>query len=122
MLNATDFPPLKRSLENYIISDNEFFGFLKNHELGGVIEIDHSTNSTHIQSLVVSPKFFRQGIAGKLIKFVINSFNSELFTVETGVKNKPATELYKKYNFKEVKQWNTNHGVRKILFERKTKY
>jgi len=120
LLNATDFPPLKRSLENYITCDNEFFGFLKNHELAGVVEIEHKISSTHIQSLGVNPNFFRQGIAGKLVEFVVNSFSSKIITVETGVKNKPATELYKKYNFKEVKQWNTDHGVRKIRFERNT--
>jgi hypothetical protein len=25
--------------------------------------------------------------------------------------------LYKKFDFKEVKQWNTDHGIRKIKFE-----
>ena len=118
LLNATDFPPLKRSLEKYINCDNEFWGYLKDHKLVAVIEIDHKSSSTHIQSLVVLPSFFRQGIAGKLVKFALNTFDSKLFTVETGVENKPATDLYRKYDFEEVKQWNTNHGVRKIRFER----
>jgi len=119
LLKATDFPPLKRSLESYLNSKNAFFGYLKNQEITGIIEIDQDNNTTHIQSLVVHPKFFRQGIARKLIEFVFNSFDSKLFTVATGVKNKPATELYKKFGFKEVKQWNTDHGIRKIRFERK---
>ena len=29
LLNAIDFPPLKRSLQSYITSDNDFFGYLK---------------------------------------------------------------------------------------------
>jgi ribosomal protein S18 acetylase RimI-like enzyme len=119
LLNATDFPPLKRSLESYLKSDNEFFGYLKNKELAGVIEINHNKDFTHIQSLVVNPKFFRQGIARKLMEFVLDSFDSELFVVETGVENGPATELYRKFDFIEVKQWDTNHGVRKIKFEKK---
>ncbi len=119
LLKATDFPPLKRSLESYLNSKNAFFGYLKNQEITGIIEIDQDNNTTHIQSLVVHPKFFRQGIARKLIEFVFNSFDSKLFTVATGVENKPATELYKKFGFKEVKQWNTDHGIRKIRFERK---
>jgi hypothetical protein len=32
--------------------------------------------------------------------------------------NMPATKLYKKFNFIEVAQWDTDHGVRKIKFER----
>lgn len=119
ILNATDFPPLKRSLENYVNSNTAFFGYLKNRELVGVIEIEHNNNFTHINSLVVNPCFFRQGIARKLMEYVINTFDSKLFVVETGLENRPATKLYKKFDFKEVKQWNTDHGIRKIKFERR---
>ncbi|MCL5130040.1 N-acetyltransferase [Algibacter sp. L4_22] len=119
LLNATDFPPLKRPLENYINSETEFFGYLKDKELAGVIEIKHNNNFTHINSLVVAPSFFRQGIARKLMEFIFERFNSKLLVVETGLENGPATELYKKFNFKEVKQWDTDHGVRKIKFERR---
>jgi ribosomal protein S18 acetylase RimI-like enzyme len=119
LLNAIDFPPLKRPLESFLNSETEFFGFWENEELAAVIEIDNNKNYTHINSLVVEPKFFRQGIARKLMEFVLITFNSKLFTVETGVKNGPATALYKKFNFKEIKQWETDHGVRKIRFELK---
>jgi len=119
LLNATDFPPLKRSLKNYVNSSTEFFGYFKDQELAGVIEIEHNNNFTDINSLVVDPNFFRQGIARKLMEFVFNSFDSKLFVVETGLENGPATKLYKKFDFKEVKQWDTDHGIRKIKFERK---
>ncbi len=119
LLNATDFPPLKRPLESYLKSDTMFFGYLENKELAGIIEIEYNNNYTDINSLVVNPKFFRRGIARKLLEFVFNRFDSKLFIVETGVNNKPATELYKKLGFKEVKQWDTDFGIRKILFERR---
>ena len=119
ILNATDFPPLKRPLENYVNSNTAFFEYLKNEELAGVIEIEHNNNFIHIYSLVVDPGFLRQGIARKLMEYVINIFDSKLFVVETGLKNGPATKLYKKFDFKEVKQWNTYHGIRKIKFERR---
>lgn len=76
LLNAIDFPPLKRPLENYVNSDTTFFGYLKDKELAGVIEISHNKNFTHINSLVVSPSFFRQGVARKLMEFVLNTFDS----------------------------------------------
>jgi len=119
LLKATNFPPLKRPLENYIKSGTEFFGYYKNKNLAGVIEIDYNNDFTHINSLVVDPKFFRQGIARKLMEFVFNTFDSNLFVVETGLENGPATKLYKNFGFKEVKQWDTDHGVRKIKFERR---
>ena len=120
LLNATDFPPLKRPLENYVKSNTVFFGYLKNEDIAGVIEIDHNNDHTLIRSLVVDPTFFRQGIAKKLMKFVLNTFDSKLFVVETGLENGPATKLYETFGFVEVKQWDTNHGVRKIKFERRT--
>jgi len=121
LLNATYFPPLKRNVKGFLNSNNKFFGYLKNKELAGVIEIDSNNNSTHIQSLVVHPKFFRQGIARKLIEFTFNIYDSKLFTVETGVDNGPAIELYRKAGFKEVKKWNTDYGIRKIRFEMNNK-
>ena len=51
------------------------------------------------------------------MEFVFNTYDSNLFVVETGLDNGPATALYKKFNFKEVKQWDTDHGIRKIKFE-----
>ena len=119
LLNAIDFPPLKRPLKSYVNSNTEFFGYLKDGELAGVIEIEHNNSFTDINSLVVSSTFFRQGIARKLMEFVFHTFDSNLFVVETGLENGPANELYKKFDFKEVKQWNTDHGIRKIKFERR---
>ena len=121
LLNATDFPPLKRPLKSFINSETAFFGYIKDKELAGVIEINHNHNFTQINSLVVAPRFFRQGIAKELMEFVFNKFDSNLFVVETGLENEPAIELYKKFNFEDVKQWDTNHGVRKIKFERRKK-
>lgn len=119
LLNAIDFPPLKRSLESYIKSENDFYGFIDKEELAGVIEINTNKNKTHIQSLVVHPIFFRQGIARKLMEFVLNYYTSDTFMVETGVENEPASLLYKKMDFKEVKQWDTPFGIRKIRFEKR---
>ena len=119
LLKAIDFPPLKRPLDNYVKSTTEFFGYLENQEIAGVIEIDHNNEFTHINSLVVDPKFFRQGIAKKLMEFVFNTFDSNLFVVETGLDNEPATKLYEKFGFIKVKQWHTNHGITKVKFERR---
>ena len=118
LLKTTNFPPLKRSLENFMICHNLFYGYAKGDDLAGVIEIDHSSGVTNINSLVVDPRFFRQGIAGKLIAFVFDTFGSSFFVVETGVDNKPAAALYRKYGFREVKQRDTVYGIRKVRFEK----
>ena len=104
LLNAVDFPPLKRTIENFVISETAFFGYLKEKELAAVIEITTNNEFTHINSLVVDPHFFRQGIAKKMMEFVFETFDSKLFIVETGLENGPATQLYKKFGFQEVKR------------------
>lgn len=118
LLGATDFLPLKRPVKSYLKSDTMFFGYLENKEIVGIIEIENNNNWSNINSLVVNPLFFRRGIARKLLEFVFNRFDAYHFVVETGVNNKPATELYKKLGFKEVKQWDTDFGIRKIQFEK----
>jgi len=119
ILEAVNFPPLSRPKESYLNSTNEFFGYFEKKELAGIIEIEQNSDYTEIDSLVVKPQFFRRGIAKKLIEFVFDEFDSTLFKVETGAKNTPATELYKKLGFQEIKQWDTDFGVRKVLFERR---
>lgn len=118
ILNAINFPPLLRPLENYINCSTEFFGYFFNQKLVGVVEINPNIEFTHIQSLVVSPNFFQRGIGSKLMEFVIEYYDSSLFVVETGLDNKPAIALYKKFGFVEVHQWDTDHGVRKVKFEK----
>lgn len=120
LLKASDFPPLKRPLDLFVESDTSFFGYKKKKNLIGVIEISQHINQTHINSLVVAPMFFRNGVASALIQFIIDRYHSNLLTVETGVLNTPAISLYQKFHFKEVNQWETSHGVRKVKFERST--
>lgn len=119
LLDAVDFPPLKRSLDNFLNSDTQFYCIWKKKEIAAIVEINSDDQLTHIQSLVVAPKFFRQGLASQLITFVFESFDSKMFMVETGAANGPATKLYKKFGFVEIRQWDTDHGVRKVRFERK---
>lgn len=118
LLGANDFPPLKRPLESYLKSRNDFYGYYANNEIAGVIEIELTVNHVSINSLVVKPIFFRRGIGRKLLEFIFNRFDSKSFIVETGVQNKPAIQLYKKLGFKEIKQWNTDFGIRKVLLSK----
>ena len=117
LLNAVNFPPLQRPLENYIKSKTTFFGYHIKEIIVGIIEVSTIEKATHINSLVVSPHYFRQGIGRQLMKYVLQDFSSKVFTVETGLKNIPASKLYTSFHFKEVKQWDTDHGVRKIRFK-----
>lgn len=116
LLNAIDFPPLQRKLDGFLNSENVFYGYLKNATLVAVVELKVLADALHIQSLVVHPEHFRQGIASKLILFTLDSYRVGTVTVETGLANEPAVQLYTAFGFLETKQWDTDHGVRKIAF------
>jgi len=119
LLKATNFPPLKRSIADFLSSQTAFYGIWNSSDLIAVIEVLNADHTTHIQSLVVDPNHFRKGLAQQLISYVFSNYNSEIFTVETGVDNKPAISLYEKFNFISIKEWDTDHGVRKVKFENK---
>ena len=67
-----------------------------------------------IYSLTVDPKYFRKGIAGKLMSYVLGAFELTEATVETAVVNEPAIHLYKKHGFVEIKRWTPSHGIQKL--------
>ena len=119
MLKAVDFPPLKRTVAQFLNSNSEFYAYYLIENIVGVIEIESHDALTHIQSLVVYPKYFRNGIGSKLVQFILDNYKSKIFTVETGIDNHPAIKLYKSFGFQEQEQWDTNHGVRKIRFEKR---
>ena len=118
MLKAIDFPPLKRTISQFLDSNSEFYAYYLKQNIAGLIEINNNQDATHIQSLVVYPKYFRQGIGRKMVEFVLNTYKSIIFTVETGVDNHPAIKLYISLGFEEQNQWDTNHGVRKVRFKK----
>ncbi len=119
MLKAVDFPPLQRTVSQFLKSDSEFYAYYLTKNISGVIEIENDEDLTHIQSLVVYPKYFRNGIGSKLVQFILDTYKAKIFTVETGIDNHPAIKLYKSFGFQEQKQWDTNHWVRKVRFEKR---
>jgi len=119
ILKAVDFPPLKRTVSQFSNSNSEFYAYYLIKNIAGVIEIENDEDLTHIQSLVVYPKYFRNGIGRKLVQFILDTYKSKIFTVETGIDNQPAIKLYKSFGFQEQEQWDTNHGVRKVRFQKR---
>ena len=118
LLNAVDFPPLKRTISQFLHSNTEFYAYYINKNISGVIEIENNQDLTHIQSLVVYPNYFRKGIGRTLVQFVLDIYNTKIFTVETGLDNHPAIQLYKSFGFEKQHQWNTNHGVIKVSLKK----
>jgi ribosomal protein S18 acetylase RimI-like enzyme len=116
LLGADDFPPLQRTVSNFMESKTSFFGYWEKDSLASVIEVEPLPKSFHINSLVVDPLYFRRGIASKLVEHILDLFVGNKITVETGLANEPAKQLYKRFGFKEAGQYDTDIGIRKIKF------
>ena len=117
LLGAVNFPPLERTVSEFVKSNTSFFGFYIGENVIAVIEIEPFPSVFHICSLVVDPQYFRQGIAKNLLNFTFKLLKGNRITVETGLANRPAIALYESFGFKEVKQYDTDHGIRKIRFQ-----
>lgn len=119
LLQAKKFPPLQRTLDEFVNADTQFYGYWSMNDLAAVMEIRVFEESTLIQSLVVDPGFFRQGIGGKMVQFALDNFPAEVFNVETGAANLPAVLLYEKFGFRKIKEYLTEDDILKVRFEKK---
>ncbi|WNC72348.1 N-acetyltransferase [Thalassotalea psychrophila] len=114
LIGTLDFPPLLRSIKDIENSETQFYGFIENECIAAVIEIAIENQHLEINSLTVDPKYFRKGIASRLIGHILDSIDFSQAIVETAAVNLPAIELYKKYGFVEFKKWTPSHGIEKV--------
>ena len=114
LIGVLAFPPLLRSAKDIKISRTQFYGFSENKCLAAIIEIAFEGKHLKINSLTVDPKYFRKGIADKLISYILDAFEFTEAIVETAVVNIPAINLYKKHGFVEFKRWTPSHGIEKL--------
>lgn len=114
LIGVLYFPPLLRGVKDIVNSKTDFYGFSDNNSLAAIIEITIESKHLEIHSLTVDPKYFRKGIADKLISYVLDVFDFTEAIVETAVVNKPAINLYKKHGFVEFKRWTPPHGIEKL--------
>ncbi len=119
LLGVTDFPALRRPIDSFINNENTFLGYFLEKRLAGVIDLAVKSSFVDINSLVVKPEFFRQGIANQLLIYISESYDVEECIVETGLDNLLAIELYKKHGLIEVKPLDTDFGVRKVQYTKK---
>lgn len=125
LIGVENFPPLSRTVEHIQTSTTEFYGFIIEGELAGVIEITLNEGAVEsiakttleIDSLTVSPLYFKQGIASRLIEFVLQNKTFEYAIVETAAVNQPAIKLYEKHGFKVFKQFTPEHGIEKVALQ-----
>lgn len=118
---AEDFPPLRRTLAEVQASGRTFYGYVKEGEIAGVVEVEPGSDAERdlsIASLVVDPGFFKAGIGEALVRFAL-SLASGTVQVATGAKNGPALALYAKLGFKRREVYVRPGGIPVVELERR---
>jgi len=122
LLSVEDFHPLKRSIDDISASKTEFYGINFADHLAAVIEFEELEASTiEINSLVVKPSCFRQGLGRQLLEHLFSMFPVRRFLVSTGIKNLPAVRLYQSLGFTDSSFWQTPCGIDMISLTRTAK-
>ncbi|KAF7773777.1 hypothetical protein PCIT_a0096 [Pseudoalteromonas citrea] len=114
LIGIAYFPPLARMIDDINAAKTLFYGYFEEQELAAVVEISMQDTVLSIDSLTVSPAFFRKGIARKLLCFVMDEYPFSCALVETAAVNAPAIALYQKQGFVVFKKWTPDHGVEKV--------
>ena len=92
-------------------SYDSLFGYYENELLVGFIHINKMYETIDIVNIVVDEKYRHQGIATRLIKYVLNNFDDvEKLMLEVNENNKVAINLYLKNGFKEINRRPKYYG------------
>ncbi|SCG84373.1 UPF0157 protein [Proteiniborus sp. DW1] len=119
ILNFYEIPPLKDTIKSLQECDEIFYGYYINDVLAGIISYKVIEDILDIHRVAVHPRFFRMGIAGRLISFVEKIHrNINKLVVCTGAKNLPAVNLYLKNGYKKVKDIEISEGIYISEFEK----
>ena len=114
------FPPLKRTPSQIMASNSRFVGFRIGSRLVAVAEIEGCGGRTPgIAAFAVHPEYFRRGVGGGILEYLIKNTGRGQLTVSTAAGNKPAVRLYKKYGFLETARWRTMEGIDMVTYTKK---
>lgn len=102
LIGYAALPPLLESLETLQQSGEQFLVFQEAEQFAGVLAYTRSNNALEICRMMVSPAYFRRGIAAKLLE-AIETIEAEVnqIVVSTAAQNLPALALYHKYNYRQ---------------------
>lgn len=117
-----DIPPLLDTHETLKNCGEVFYGCLGDDGelLGAVATKAEAPGSLTLMRMMVHPDHFRKGIAGNLIRYVLDAHaGTPLFIVSTGAKNEPAVALYRKFGFEPFDTFEVAPGVELTIFHRR---
>lgn len=124
MIGFHEIPPLLETRDMLSRSQEEFYGRFDGSGdlMGAVAVMEESPGKLTVTRMMVSPEYFRQGVAGSLLEFIFAHYpGMEQFIVSTGKLNVPAVTLYTKHGFIPAGLEEVAPGVELIEFYRSGK-
>ncbi len=119
LIDFYEIPPLKDTIDSLKKCDEIFYGYYIDDALAGIISFKVIRNVLGIHRVAVHPRFFRMGIAGKLVKFIEKlESNIDKVVVCTGKENLPAVNLYLKNGYEKIKDIEISKGIYLSEFEK----
>ena len=107
----SNFSEVFKLNEILLMDYNLVFGFYDNNKLIAFIHIIKMYESVDIVNIVVDKFYRHQGIATRLINYVIDSFDDvESIILEVNENNKIAVECYRNNNFYEINRRHKYYG------------
>lgn len=111
LIGFDGIPPLHDTVESLQACEEAFYGCYAGDELAGLIAFTVEGGVLDICRVAVHPRFFRQGIAGKLLDFAESVKGIKRMVVSTGRANTPAVSLYLKHGFSWVNDKEVAGGL-----------
>ena len=118
LIQAKEFPPLRRSAQDVALSPSKFWGQSDSNGLMGIIEVEQELALLQISSLAIAPRLFRKGIGANLVNYVLSNLDWQTAQVQTATANFPAIALYQKAGFTEQERWQSQEGTELILLSK----
>jgi ribosomal protein S18 acetylase RimI-like enzyme len=119
LINFMQIPPLLENTEDILNSEETYYGYFVEQDLGGIISYIIDKDVLDICKVAVYPDFFKRGIATALIRLVEQTEGIKSMIVSTGLKNDPAVKLYTSLGFVETYVNEVEQGVFIAHFEKK---
>jgi lipoprotein signal peptidase len=100
LIGFQGIPGLHETLEELQATREIFYGAYQNQVLIGAVSYRFRDTILDIHRLVVSPRYFRQGVARGLLEYLCKTHvDVEKIVVQTGSQNTPALALYQSLGF-----------------------
>ncbi|RQW23055.1 GNAT family N-acetyltransferase [Bacillus sp. C1-1] len=120
MLDFHEIPPLMESFAQFLKTTEVFYLYIEEDSILGAVSIDDNSDKViEVTRMMVDPRFFRRGIARRLLQHIETLPNEPcVLKVATGAKNAPAIQLYQSQGYQLMERKVVKGGVELVYFEK----